>query len=165
MVTRHILDSLSVLPWLNGRCVLDVGSGAGLPGIPLAIVRPGLQFYLLDSNAKRTRFMLQVVTELGLENVGVVRSRTEDYRPEKPFDCIVARAFSSIAELLLQAGRFCAPAGRILAMKGQYPAQELNAISAGWRVIAVHMVQVPGLDAVRHVVHLTPLSEPHSAES
>jgi len=163
MVKRHILDSLSLLPWLCGERILDVGSGAGLPGIPLAITRPELQFYLLDSNAKRTRFMLQVVAQLGLENVRIIRSRTQDYRPEQLFDCIVARAFSSIADLLIQAGRWCAPTGRILAMKGQYPAQELESLNAGYRLIAVHRVQVPGLDAERHVVHIIPSGGQHPA--
>lgn len=156
MVTHHIFDSLSVLPWLQGTQVLDVGSGAGLPGIPLAIARPEWQFYLLDSNAKRTRFMIQMVAELSLHNVNVVRSRIEDYQSEQMFDCITARAYASIADLLTKAGRLCAPGGCILAMKGQYPNAELEAIENDNWCVMVHPVQILKLDAKRHIIHITP---------
>lgn len=157
MVFRHILDSVAVLPWLCGPRVLDVGSGAGLPGIPLAIVRPDCQFYLLDSNGKRTRFMQQAVTELGLTNVQVVQARVEAYRPAELFDSILSRAFATLADMLHGAGHLCAPGGRLLALKGVYPDDELAAVPADYAVIGVQRLAVPGLTAERHVVHLAPV--------
>ena len=125
MVVRHLLDSLSILPWLEGPRVLDVGSGAGLPGIPLAIARPDCEFCLLDSNGKRTRFLTQVAAELRLPQENEVRARVEDYRPGTPFNSVVSRAFATLAELVADAGRLCAPTGRLLAMKGVFPDDEL----------------------------------------
>lgn len=159
MVAHHILDSLSLLPWLQGRQILDIGSGAGLPGIPLAIVRSEQQFHLLDSNAKRTRFMIQMVAELGLHNVSIVRSRIEDYQPAFQFDCITARAYASLADLLAASTRLCAANGCILAMKGQYPDTELEAIEKDNWLIKTHPVQIPGLDAKRHIIHLSSITQ------
>ncbi|MBS1248341.1 MAG: rRNA methyltransferase, partial [Proteobacteria bacterium] len=159
MVVRHLLDSLSILPWLEGPQVLDVGSGAGLPGIPLAIARPECEFCLLDSNGKRTRFLTQVTAELHLPNVGVVRSRVEDYRPATPFNSIVSRAFATLAELVKDAGRLCAPTGRLLAMKGVFPDDELARLPSGYVVVGVYPLRVPHLDAERHLVHLAPASQ------
>ena len=158
MVVRHVLDSLSILPWVEGPRVLDVGSGAGLPGIPLAIVRPEFEFCLLDSNGKRTRFLTQVVVELRLNNVSVVRGRVEDYRPETLFNSIVSRAFATLADLVADAGRLCAPAGRLLAMKGVFPDDELACLPAAYRVVGVYPLQVPHLEAERHLAHLAPAS-------
>ena len=152
MVVRHVLDSLSILPWVEGPRVLDVGSGAGLPGIPLAIARPEDEFWLLDSNGKRTRFLTQVVAELRLRNVGVVRSRVEDYQPESLFNSVVSRAFATLADMVAGAGRLCAPGGRLLAMKGAVPHAEIAALPPGWRLEAVHPLAVPGLDGERHLV-------------
>ena len=157
MVGRHILDSLSILPWLQGPRILDLGSGAGLPGIPLAIVRPGEDFWLLDSSGKRTRFLHQAVIELGLAHVEVVRSRVEDYHPQQPFDTVMSRAFGSLAEIVRLAGRLCAPRGRLLAMKGTRPEAELAALPSGFEVVDVHRLVVPGLDGERHLVHLVPV--------
>lgn len=157
MVVRHVLDSLSILPWLAGPQVLDVGSGAGLPGIPLAIARPDHRFCLVDSNGKRTRFLNQVVAELRLKNVGVARSRIEDYQPNTLFDSVVSRAFSTLADLVVDAGRLCAPAGRLLAMKGVFPDDELVRLPPGYAVIGVYPLRVPRLDAERHLVHLAPV--------
>ena len=157
MVVRHILDSLAVAPWLQGPKVLDVGSGAGLPGIPLAIIHPELDFYLLDSNAKRTRFMIQAVAELGLAKVSIVHQRVEDYRPAAAFDSVLSRAFASLAEMLASAGRLCAAGGRLLAMKGARPEAELKELPADYAVVGIHPLRVPGLDAERHLVHLVPL--------
>ena len=154
MVTRHIFDSLSILPWLRGPQVLDVGSGAGLPGIPLAIVEPTLQFQLLDSNAKRTRFMTQMVHELALDNVQVIRSRAEDFQPLQKFDCIITRAFGSIEKLLLLSRSWGAAHSQILAMKGQQPEAELQVLPKGYRLLGVHRLAVVGLDAERHLVQL-----------
>ena len=156
MVIRHLLDSLSILPWLHGSQVLDVGSGAGLPGIPLAMVRPHCNFCLLDSNGKRTRFLIQAVAELQLTNVSVVRSRVEDYQPAHRFDSIVSRAFATLADLAVGAGRLCAPEGRLLAMKGVFPDDELARLPPGYCVVGVYLLHVPHLEAERHLVHLAP---------
>lgn len=157
MVFRHILDSVAVLPWLHGPRVLDVGSGAGLPGIPLAILQPACTFWLLDSNGKRTRFMQQAVVELGLTNVQVVQARIEAYQPAAPFDSILSRAFATLADMLHAAGPLCAPGGRLLALKGVHPDDELAAVPADYAVRGVHRLIVPGLAAERHVVHLAPV--------
>jgi 16S rRNA (guanine527-N7)-methyltransferase len=155
MVTRHLLDSLVIVPHLHGARVLDVGTGPGLPGIPLAVARPELAFTLLDANAKKTRFVVQAVGELALKNVEVVQSRVENYRPSRIFDTVVSRAFASIADMLAHARHLCAPGGRFLAMKGAYPEEELEALPAGYDVEVVPLT-VPGLDAARHVVIVTP---------
>lgn len=154
MVIRHILDSLSILPWVEGPRVLDVGSGAGLPGIPLALARPDFTFCLLDSNGKRTRFMTQAINELSLANVQVVRSRVEDYRPEALFNSVVARAFATLAAMAADAGRLCAPGGRLLAMKGVFPEEELAHLPVGYQVVDVYPLRVPRLAAERHLAHL-----------
>lgn len=160
MVSRHIVDSLSILPWIKGSRVLDVGSGAGLPGIPLAIACPALQVTLLDSNGKKTRFMRQSVMELGLTNVTVVRCRIEHYQPELPFDSIVSRAFAALVDLVQAAGRLCRSDGRLLVMKGTYPATELAQLPDDYRVEGIHRLEVPGLNADRHLIHLAPNDSP-----
>jgi 16S rRNA (guanine527-N7)-methyltransferase len=152
MVARHLLDSLAVLPFLAGRRVLDIGTGAGLPGIPLAIARPDMEFVLLDSNAKKTRFVTQAAAELSLGNVTVVAERLEHYRPPQGFDTLVARAVGTIADMLDAGRHLLAAGGRFLAMKGVYPQEELAALPAGYQVAGVEAVRVPGLDAARHVV-------------
>jgi len=160
MVTRHLLDSLTVLPYLKGERILDVGTGAGLPGIPLALLsaqtHPERRFLLLDSNSKKTRFMQQAVAELGLDNVQVVHARTEAFLPEQGqgFDTVVSRAFASVADMLAGAGQHCAPEGVILAMKGADPALELVDLDANFVVEQVHRLVVPGLDEDRHLVCL-----------
>ena len=154
MIVRHVLDSLAILPWLRGPRVLDVGSGAGLPGIPLAFARPNIQFYLLDSNAKRTRFMQQAIAELKLANTNVLRTRVEDYRASVEFDSVVSRAFATLPDMVRYAGRHCALEGRLLAMKGAYFEQELERLPADFKIIAVYPLTVPGLVAARHLVHL-----------
>ncbi len=156
MVVRHLLDSLSILPWLQGPKVLDVGSGAGLPGLPLAIARPDCAFCLLDSNGKRTRFLIQAVAELQLPNVSVVRSRVEDYQPATLFNSVVSRAFATLADMAANAGRLCAPDGRLLAMKGVFPDDELARLPPGYVVVGVYPLHVPHLEAERHLVHLAP---------
>lgn len=153
-VTKHVLDSLSVLPWLRGRRVADVGSGAGFPGIPLAIVRPDLQFALVESTGKKCRFLEHVRDALSLGNVEVVQSRAEAYKPTVRFDTVLARAVGPIAELVRNAGALVASGGRMLAMKGRYPEDELTRKLNGWKVVAVHALQVPGLGEERHLVEL-----------
>lgn len=155
MVTRHLLDSLVIAPHLHGARVLDVGTGPGLPGIPLAVACPTLGFTLVDANAKKTRFVVQAVGELALKNVEVVQTRVENYRPSRIFDTVVSRAFASIADMLAAARHLCAPGGRFLAMKGAYPEEELKALPAGYDVEVVPLA-VPGLEAARHVVIVTP---------
>lgn len=156
MITRHVLDSLTLLPYLHGKRLLDIGSGAGLPGIPLAIARPDLSFTLVDANAKKTRFIVQTIGELGLKNVDVVQVRVENYRPAQKFDTLMSRAFASIADMLANTQHLCAPDGRFLAMKGVHPREELTTIPAGYAVQEVAALQVPGLAAARHVVIITP---------
>lgn len=156
MVSRHVLDSLAIAPHVKGPRALDIGTGPGLPGIPLAIARPEIEFVLLDSNAKKTRFVTQAVAELGLANVEVVQARVEKYRPDEKFDTLISRAFASIAEMLAAAGPLCRPGGEILAMKGVYPGEELTAIPPEFRVQDVRRLAVPGLDAARHLVIITP---------
>ncbi len=152
MVVRHLLDSLAVAPFLKGPAVLDIGTGAGLPGIPLALARPDLHFVLLDSSAKKTRFLAQAVAELGLANVEVVQGRVEKYRGARKFDTILSRAFGRIADMLAASGHLAAPGGRFLAMKGRYPEEELAALPPGYAVRAVERLGVPGQNAARHVV-------------
>jgi 16S rRNA (guanine527-N7)-methyltransferase len=153
-LTKHVLDSLSVAPWLRGARVVDVGSGAGFPGIPLAIARPGMHFALLDSTGKKCRFLEHVRDQLQLGNVEVVQSRAEAYRPDERFDIVLARAVGPTSDLVRNAGHLVAGGGRLLAMKGRDPAEELAKKLNGWKVVAVHPLQVPGLDEERHLVEL-----------
>jgi 16S rRNA (guanine527-N7)-methyltransferase len=154
MLPRHLLDSLSVLPYLEGRRVLDIGTGAGLPGIPLALARPDVDFVLLDSNAKKIRFVKQAIHELGLRHVAAVQSAAERYEPAEPFDTLIARAVAAIPDMLALCSHLCAPGSRVLAMKGVYPEEELAALDRAFSARAVLPLTVPGLDAARHVVIL-----------
>jgi len=156
MITRHVLDSLVVLPHIEGPRVLDIGTGAGLPGMVLAIARPEWSLVLLDSSNKKLRFVRQAVAELGLENVEVAHSRIEDYRAE-PFDAVVSRAFSSLQDMLAQGSRLCRPEGRLFAMKGVFPVAEMDALEHPEAVEDTLPLQVPGLDAARHLVIMRPL--------
>ena len=160
MVTRHLLDSLAIQPYLQGTQILDVGTGAGLPGIPLAIVNkevcPERKYVLLDSNSKKTRFVQQAIAELGLTNVQVVHERAENFCPTDLFDVVVSRAFASIADMLKYSGQHCAPDGVLLAMKGADPVDELQAVPDHYAVQAIHALSVPGLEGQRHVVCLRP---------
>ena len=149
MVTRHLLDSLVIGPYLQGPRILDVGTGAGLPGIPLALAYPDLKFTLLDSNGKKIRFVTQAVAELGLANVDVIQSRIEAFQPECRFDTITARAFASIEELIDQTTRLLVDKGQYLIMKGVFPVAEVEAMPEGYQVEAVHQLKVPALVAER----------------
>jgi 16S rRNA (guanine527-N7)-methyltransferase len=153
-LTKHLLDSLTVQPYLRGQRIADVGSGAGFPGIPLAIVEPQRHFSLIESTGKKCRFLEHVRDELQLKNVEVVQARAENYRPEVRFDTVVARAVGPLAGLLKAAGGLVVGGGRLLAMKGRYPQDELAARLNGWKVAAVHPLSVPGLDEERHLVEL-----------
>ena len=150
MVTRHLLDSLTILPYVTGATLADLGTGAGLPGIPLAILAPERAVTLVDSNGKKTRFLRAAVRELALNNVSVVEKRVEAV--EGSFHCITARAFASLADMLAWGGQLLAPNGLWLALKGRFPQDELAALPDGFRVDQVASLRVPGLDAERHVV-------------
>lgn len=159
MVVRHLLDSLSVLPWVagQGERVIDVGTGGGLPGVPLAIMCPGQQFDLLDSNGKKTRFLFQVKTTLGLDNMAVRHERAEDCRPETGFDLVISRAFASLPDMVDCCAHLCADDGQLLAMKGQLPEQELSDLDRVEQPVlveSVHELLVPGLDEARHLIVL-----------
>jgi len=154
MVAYHLLDSLAVSPYLVGDRLLDVGSGAGLPGIPLALVNPQRQFVLLDASAKRVRFLRQVAVTLGLENVEAVHERIERYRSDAPFATVTSRAFAALADFAQAARGQLADDGHMLAMKGRYPAEELQALPSGIRLHAVYELKVPDLDAQRHLIDL-----------
>ncbi len=156
MVIRHVLDSLSVSPYLKGDHIIDVGTGAGLPGIPLSIVNPDLEFFLLDSNNKKSRFLKQAKMDLDLDNVAIIHSRVESYNPPIRFDTAIARAFSSLNEFLLNTKHLvCKDGGQFLAMKGVYPLSELEALTDGFVIDAVDRLEVPDLGAERHVVKVS----------
>jgi len=152
MVTRHLVDSLAILPYVSGATLADLGSGAGLPGIPLAIAAPARETLLVDSNGKKARFRREAVRRLDLEHVRVAESRVEDVAGT--FECITARAFASLADMLRWGGHLLAPGGVWLAMKGRVDAAELDAVPAGFRVERIVALNVPGLDAERHLVIL-----------
>lgn len=153
-VDKHLLDSLAILPHLKGLAIADVGSGAGFPGLPLAIADPDRRFCLIESTGKKAGFLRHVVARLELPNVEVVAERAEAFRPPAPFDSVIARALGSLADFIRVAGHLATRDGRLLAMKGRVPEEELKAIPRGWKALAVHPVAVPGLDAERCVVEL-----------
>ena len=150
MVTRHLLDSLAIAPHVSGVTLADLGSGAGLPGVPLAIASPARAVTLVDSNGKKTRFLRAAARELDLRNVNVVEGRVETLAGA--FDCVTARAFATLADMLAWGGGLLAEGGRWLAMKGRFPQDELAAVPAPFQVESVLPLVVPGLDAERHLV-------------
>jgi len=155
MLTHHLLDALAVLPQLptaSGLRVLDVGSGGGVPGIPLAIARPDWHVTMVDASQKKVAFQTQAAIELGLGNVVSQAARIEDYAPPLPFAIVIARAFSDLASLAALAARHLAPDGRMYAMKGAYPLDELAALPKQFKVVAAPALRVPGLDAERHLI-------------
>jgi len=157
MVPRHLLDSLAVLPYLQGQHCLDVGSGAGLPGLVLAVARPELSWVLLDSSAKKCRFLTHTRIALALPNVRVERSRVEDFHPGTRFSTIISRALSNLAKFVAGAEGLLAPGGRLLAMKGRDPEHELSALGRYAEQAEVVPVRLPGLeDGYRHLVIVTP---------
>jgi 16S rRNA (guanine527-N7)-methyltransferase len=155
MVTHHVLDALVVLPHLpqieNAR-VLDVGSGGGVPGIPLAIARPDWSVVLVDSNQKKVTFLTQAAIELSMRNVHAVAARVEELSSEGPFDVVIARAFADLRSFADVAAKYLAPTGRLYAMKGVFPEEEIAALPATIEVVASIPLQVPGLDAKRHLI-------------
>ncbi len=153
MISRHLLDSLSVLPYIGDAPLIDVGSGPGLPGIPLAICRPELAVTTLDSNGKKTRFQIQAKIELGLDNLTVIHDRVEKYQVE-PFQQVISRAFASLEDMITWTNHLCAEDGVFLAMKGLYPEDELAALPSGYQLNTCHKLNVPGTDGERHLLIL-----------
>jgi 16S rRNA (guanine527-N7)-methyltransferase len=156
MLRKHVLDSLSLQPFLRGTRIADVGTGAGFPGLPLALVNGERRFSLIEATGKKARFVFRTAERLGCANVEVVHARAEHYRPVELFDTVVARALSSLADFVAYAGHLCMPQGRLLAMKGRRPDGEISALPKSFRVLAVHRVKLPGLDDERHIVELSP---------
>ena len=156
MVTRHLLDSLTVVPYIKGVRILDVGAGPGLPGIPLAILFPETEFVLLDSSSKKTRFMTQAIAALAIGNVEVHNGRVEAYQVDALFDQIASRAFAEISLMVTLTKHLLSPEGEWLAMKGQYPTAELAMLEELCETFDVSTVTVPGDDAARHIVQLKP---------
>ncbi len=154
LVYLHILDSLSISPYLHGKRLLDVGSGGGLPGIPLAIADPGQNWVLLDKSQKKTRFLVQVAAELGLKNVTVICSRCETFQTGPGFDSIISRAFGSLKLLIETTQHLLAPEGYFLAMKGGHPTQELAEIPATFHLQDVQKLTIRGLPAERHLIRI-----------
>ena len=154
MVTKHLLDSLVLCPFLSFGKIADVGTGAGLPGIPLALAMPDRELVLLDSNQKKITFVQHVILSLKLRNVTAVCTRVEAYRAEQPFDFVVSRAFSALSEFASQASHLCKPDGRLIAMKGAIDPREVAAMSAEYTVEKIQPVQVPGLSGPRSLVFI-----------
>ncbi len=161
MVSRHLLDSLSLLPRIQqlgaGRAhlhILDVGTGPGLPGIPLALSLPEANFGLLDSNGKKTRFLFQALLALGIKNVKVENTRIESYQSPGQLDIVVSRAFSSLADFALGCEHLCGPDTRLLAMKGLYPTEEIRCLPAHWQQVDARAIDIPQCDAQRHIIEL-----------
>jgi 16S rRNA (guanine527-N7)-methyltransferase len=156
MLVRHILDSIVVAPHLKGERFIDVGTGPGLPGIPLSIVRPECQFTLLDSLGKRVRFLKQVQHELKLENISPVQSRVEDFPAEPPFDGVISRAFASLNDMVSWCHHLPGEQGRFYALKGVMPEEEIAQLPEGYSVETAVKLKVPQLTGERHLVIIKP---------
>jgi 16S rRNA (guanine527-N7)-methyltransferase len=153
MVPKHLLDSLSVAPFLRGT-LADIGSGGGLPGIPLALALPGLDVTVVESNGKKARFLREALRVLQLQNARVAETRAERLPEPAQYDCVISRAFSSLGDFVLVGAHLLKPGGRMLAMKGMLPTDEIAALPKGWKLAATHALQVPGLGAQRHLLEL-----------
>ena len=156
MISHHVLDSLAVHRYLHGASIADVGTGAGFPGLPLALVNAERRFTLIDSNGKKIRFVSHAVRTLDLVNVEPLQARVETLRPERPFDTVLARAFAPLPQLLESVAPLCGGETRVLAMKGKWPQAELEALPPGWRVVDSHALTVPGLAEARCLIVLMP---------
>lgn len=152
MLSHHLLDSLAILPHVEGRAIADIGAGGGLPGIPLAIARAQSQVTLVEANHKKSAFLKQAAIELGLPNVGVQEGRAEAIEPRNCYDAVIARAFSDLAEFATLAGSLCKSSGVLAAMKGVYPYEEIAGLPPEYRVEKVVVLKVPGVEAERHLV-------------
>ena len=154
MVTHHLLDSLAAHRFLHGGRIADVGTGAGFPGLPLALANPERRFTLIDSNGKKIRFVSHAAHALGLVNVETLQARVESLRPDQPFDTVIARAFAALPELVAAVAPLCGPATRILALKGKWPKAELDGLPAGWQAETIAL-EVPGPAADRCLIVLS----------
>ncbi|MGH8143791.1 MAG: 16S rRNA (guanine(527)-N(7))-methyltransferase RsmG [Steroidobacteraceae bacterium] len=163
MIRGHLLDSLSAYGDVAGERIADVGTGAGFPGLPLALVAPARSFTLIDSVAKKIRFVAHATRALGLGNVTALQARVETLRPQAPFDTVIARAYAALPDLLSSVQALAGPATRVVALKGRYPRAELAALPAGWRLEECRPVQVPGLAAERHVLRFACSRSPPTA--
>jgi len=152
MVGQHLLDCLAVVPHVSARTIADVGSGAGLPGVPLALALPQANVTLLESSHKKAAFLQQARIELKLDNIAVACERVETWQPGGQFDMVISRAFSDLAQFVTLAGRHVAPGGRLATMKGIYPHEEITQLPAGWRLLEAIALTVPGLRAQRHLL-------------
>jgi len=152
MLAHHVFDSLAVAPHLSGAALLDVGSGAGLPGIPLALACPQMAVTLLEANHKKSAFLRQAAIELALSNVDIVNARVERWNAPRGYDVVISRAFSDLAEFVTLAGSLCTEQGTLAAMKGVHPYEEIAQLPAAYKVTGVIPLTVPGLDAERHLV-------------
>jgi 16S rRNA (guanine527-N7)-methyltransferase len=153
-IAKHLLDSLSIHAFLRGKRIADIGTGAGFPGLPLALVNPDREFTLLDSTAKKLRFVEHAAARMGLANVATAHARAEVFKPKERFDCVLARAVGPIETFVHWCGPLVIGGGRLLAMKGRFPEAEIAAIPTGWKVAAVHRLTVPTLDEERHLVEI-----------
>jgi 16S rRNA (guanine527-N7)-methyltransferase len=155
MVRLHLLDSLAIHPYVQGvKHIIDVGTGPGLPGIPLAILNPNINFTLLDSNGKKTRFLFQAINDLSLANAKEINHRVEKYQPEQSFDIVLSRAFSSISDMLTQCDHLVSDSGCFLAMKGKKPDSELSQITKDYKVVDLSQINVPQVDSERHLIKI-----------
>lgn len=152
VVSHHLLDSLAVLPHLKADSLADVGSGGGLPGVPLAIARPAWRIALIEPSRKKAAFLTQAKIELALDNVAVIDRRVEDFRPGKRFGCVISRAFSDLDEFVRAAAHLLAPDGTFAAMKGARPVEEISRLSGGFFVDRIVPLRVPGIEAARHLI-------------
>jgi 16S rRNA (guanine527-N7)-methyltransferase len=159
MIRGHLLDSLSAYPELDGERIADVGTGAGFPGLPLALVAPQRQFTLIDSVAKKLRFVTHAARTLGLHNVTTQQARVETLAPSVPFDIVMARAFATLADLVTGVRGLCGPRTRVVAFKGRYPDDELAELPHGWKLHHAREVRVPQLGAERHLIILVPQAQ------
>jgi 16S rRNA (guanine527-N7)-methyltransferase len=154
LVSRHILDSLSVAPHLEGNLIVDIGAGAGLPGIPLAILNPEKQFVLIDSNGKKTRFMFQAKIQLGLDNIAIENCRIEHYQSTQQIDMVMCRAFSTLADALTMLQPIFSDECKLLAMKGHYPEDEIARLPDGFELSKSIKLDVPGSESQRHLIEV-----------
>ncbi|RMF18208.1 MAG: 16S rRNA (guanine(527)-N(7))-methyltransferase RsmG [Gammaproteobacteria bacterium] len=152
---RHVLDALSILPWIKGHRWADVGTGGGIPGMVLALVRPDTRWTLIDSNGKKTRFLTQCVLELKPGNVEVIHDRVENVQLAGPLDGVTSRAFTALENMVRWCGPLLGPRTPLLAMKGQYPEAEIRALPPEWRVTGSHALKVPGNEGARHLIILS----------